>query len=71
MGGAKFIGGSDEYGALWAEHAGFSRSYARNLNAVQINRRQRRLDIDETIPEATAKVCRGQNVVLFMEAEKV
>merc|ERR1711972_255891 len=70
VGGAKFIGGSDDYGALWTEHAGFGRSYIRNFEAVQVNRAHRRLDIDPSVPEATPKVCRGRNVVLFVEVEK-
>lgn len=70
VGGAPFIGGSDDYGAMWAQHAGFSNSYARNFNSIHINRARRSLDIDESVQEATAKVCRGQNVVLFVEAWK-
>ena len=70
VGGAKFIGGSDDYGGLWAEHAGFGRSYVRNFDSVRVNRAHRKLDVDAAVPEATPKVCRGQNVVLFVEAEK-
>ena len=71
VGGAKFIGGSDDYSALWAQHAGFGRCYVRNFESVRVNRGKRRLDIDASVPEATSKVCRGQNVVLFVEAEKL
>ena len=68
--GARFIGGSDDYRGLWAEHAGFSRSFARDFNSVRVNRARRSLEIDHSVPEATAKVCRGRNVVLFVEALK-
>jgi len=68
--GAPFIGGSDQYGALWAQHAGFDRTYARDFSSVSVNRRLRRVDIDQRVPEATAQVCRGKNVVLFVEAVK-
>lgn len=27
VGGAKFLGGSDDYGLLWRRHAGFERTY--------------------------------------------
>ena len=64
-------GGSDDYGQLWAKHAGFQKSYARDFNSIRVNRARRALDIDERVPEATAKVCHGQNVVLFVEAEKL
>jgi len=70
VGGAKFIGGSDDYGALWAEHAGFTRSFARDFSSVRVNRAKRSIELEESVPEATTKVCRGQNVVLFVEAEK-
>lgn len=60
VGGAPFIGGSDDYGGLWAQHAGFHRSYVRNFESVRVNRAQRRLDIDPTIPEATRKECIGE-----------
>ena len=71
VGGAPFIGGSDEYSRLWKEHAGFANSYARSIEAIRVDRPGRRLVInDDAVPEATPEVCRGRDVVLFVEATK-
>merc|ERR1719231_786772 len=66
VGGAPFIGGSDDYAQLWAQYAGFSRAYVRDFNSISLDRANRKLVIDPSVPEATAKVCRGRNVVLFV-----
>lgn len=70
VGGAPFIGGSDDYAKLWAQHAGFAQSYVWNFNAVHVDRERRMLYLDEQMPQATAQVCRGQKLVLFVEAQK-
>ena len=71
VGGARFLGGSDEYGPLWQTHAGFGRSYVRNFEAVSVDRKARSVAIDDRYPEATAQVCRGKSLILFVTAEKV
>lgn len=71
VGGAPFVGGSDEYGRLWAEHAGFTKTYARDFTSISVDRRRRQLRVDENVPEATPKAVRGKSVVLFVEAEMV
>ena len=70
VGGAKFVGGSDEYSKLWAMHAGFASSCVRNFESVHVDRAQRRLLYDERFPEATPSECHGRNVVLFVTAQK-
>ena len=70
VGGAPFIGGSDDYRRLWAEHAGFDAGYARDFRSVSVDRRQRRVRVDPHVPEATPLRCRGRDVVLFVEAQK-
>jgi methyltransferase (TIGR00027 family) len=70
VGGAKFIGGSDDYGRLWAEHAGFDRSHVHDFsNSFRVDRANRRVESRQW-PEATAKVLRGKQTVLFVEASK-
>jgi len=70
VGGAPFIGGSDEYARLWAEHAGFASSYVRDFRSISVDRASRGVKIDARMPEATPKACAGRDVVLFVEAEK-
>ena len=70
VGGAKFLGGSDEYGQLWASYAGFHRSFVRDFESIRVDRKNRNVAIDERSPEATAAQCRGRSVVLFVTAEK-
>ena len=71
-GGAPFISGSDNYAALWRTHAGFDVSFVRNFGSVRVDRRGRRLTIDDNPAraEATPSLCRGRDIVLFVEAEK-
>lgn len=70
VGGAPFIGGSDVYGQLWAEHAGFGQSYVHDFsNSFRVDRLNRRVE-SRRWPEATANVLRGKQVVLFVEASK-
>ena len=69
--GAKFIGGSDEYAGLWAQHAGFSNGTVHDFNkAILVDRQQRRLIVDRNTPEASPGLCRGHDLVLFVEARK-
>lgn len=70
VGGAPFLGGSDEYGLLWKSHAGFDTSFVRNFEALSIDRKARSVAIDSSYPEASAQVCRGKNLILFVTAEK-
>ena len=70
VGGARFLGGSDEYSRLWQQHAGFGSSYVRNFEAVSVDRKARSVAIDGRFPEATEQVCRGKSLVLFVTAEK-
>ena len=68
--GAKFIGGSDEYGHMWATHAGFTKSYVHNFESVRVDRVRRQVSIDPNAREATSQLCRGRDVVLFVTAGK-
>ena len=71
VGGARFVGGSDEYGELWARHAGFGSSVrVLDFRAVSVDRANRRVVVDRSVPEATPAACAGQNLVLFVEAVK-
>jgi len=68
--GAPFISGSDEYGKLWKERAGFDYSFVRNFGSVHVDRYNRRLALYEENAEASPSVCRNRNLVLFVEAFK-
>ena len=70
VGGAPFIGGSDDYGKLWAQHAGFGASFVRDFKSVSVDRANRRVVVDPRVPEASPAACRGKDVVLFVEAVK-
>lgn len=70
VGGAPFIGGSDDYASMWRKHAGFSKAFVRNFDSIRVDRRNRQLIVDDEYPEATEAQCRGRNVVLFVTAEK-
>lgn len=70
VGGAPFIGGHDDYGRLWYSHAGFTESYVWNMEAIRVDRAQRSLALDFQMPQADSRVCRGQRLVLFVEAQK-
>lgn len=70
--GAPFIGGSDEYATLWAEHAGFSKGKVHDFQqGIRVDRGQRRLVVNSDVPEASRLQCRGRDLVLFVEVEKV
>ena len=71
VGGAKFVGGSDEYGRMWANMAGFTHSFVHNFESISVDRRNRRVVVDPRYSEATADQCYGRSVVLFVTAEKV
>jgi len=71
VGGARFIGGHDDYAGLWGEYAGFHRhARVRDFSSIQVDRRNRRVVVDRRVPDATPEACRGRAVVLFVEAEK-
>merc|ERR1711953_720240 len=69
-GGARFVSGSDEYGKLWHDYAGFDASFVRHFGTVHVDRRNRSLVLSQTGAEATPDVCRGRDLVLFVEVEK-
>jgi methyltransferase (TIGR00027 family) len=68
VGGAPFIGGSDQYAALW-RRVGFD-AFVHDFRAIYVDRRERRLGIDRSYPEATPEACRGRNLVLFVTGTK-
>ena len=70
VGGAPFIGGSDEYTNLWAQYAGFDYGLVRDFRSISVDRARRRVLIDPTVPEATTAAIRGRDVVLFVEVSK-
>lgn len=70
VGGAPFIGGSDHYAQLWEEQGGFTNTYVRDFDSIEVDRKRRRLEIDESAPEATPERCAGDHVVLFVTAQK-
>jgi methyltransferase (TIGR00027 family) len=70
VGGAPFIGGSDEYGRLWAEYAGFDTGFVRNFRSVAVDRARRAVVVDPRVSEATPASLAGRDVVLFVEAQK-
>ena len=70
VGGAPFIGGSDDYKGMWREHAGFGKGYARDFSSIKVDRAQRKLRFDDGVAEATPARCRGNSVVLFVVAQK-
>lgn len=70
-GGAPFVSGSDDYAKLWAEHGGFRTTFVRNFQSVHVDRSSRSLILsDEKEARATPAVCRGKELVLFVESEK-
>ena len=68
-GGAPFISGSDDYARLWRE-VGFDQGFVRNFDSVRVDRNARGLSLSPHRAEATPRACSGQNIVLFVEAEK-
>jgi methyltransferase (TIGR00027 family) len=69
--GAPFVSGSDDYGKLWQEMAGFNKSFVRDFGSIRVDRRSRSLLLDQRDAEARPEICRGRDLVLFVEAEKV
>lgn len=70
--GAKFVGGSDDYGSMWGYEAGFWRTYVRNFDSIWVDRRQRSLWMDNrSWAEATPQRCWGQKFTLFVQSEKM
>merc|ERR1712048_174479 len=47
--GARFVSGSDDYGKLWYELAGFDASFVRNFATVHVDRRNRSLVLDQQV----------------------
>lgn len=72
VGGAPFVGGSDDYAGMWAQEAGFHKTSVRSIDRFWVDRRNRRLVVDDSpSAEATAQVCRHQKLCLFVQSEKV
>merc|ERR1719213_1606597 len=79
VGGARFIGGSDDYLGLRRRYAGFTGSRADRAStrvydfqrAIYVDRPNRQLLLDERDEgQATPQKCYRKNVVLFVTAEK-
>jgi len=78
VGGAPFIGGSDDYAGLWHTHAGFSTTpdyFVRDFDSIEVNRARRKLILHtETYrglgAEATPARCHGRQLCLFVSVEK-
>lgn len=69
--GAPFLGGSDDYGGLWRDEAGFHRSDVIHFKRdIHVDRKRRRLEVFDG-PSLTERDCRGQRLPLFVTAEKV
>merc|ERR1712146_491400 len=58
--GAPFIGGSDEYGKLWAQHAGFDTGFVRDFRSVSVDRARRSVVVDPRVPESTPASLAGR-----------
>jgi len=72
VGGAPFVGGSDDYAGMWAKEAGFHKSSVRAIDRFWVDRRNRRLMEDNSpSAEATVEVCRDQKLCLFVQSEKL
>ena len=76
VGGAPFIGGSDDYVGLWREHGGFNGqgSFARNFNSVKVDKSPgaaNKLVLSQG-PQAEARPqnCQDQAVFMFVTVEK-
>jgi len=79
VGGARFIGGSDDYLALWRSEAGFAASIQEDRSqnrvydfsaAICVDRKRRRVVVDEQAPQATPGRVAGRPTVLWVTAEK-
>lgn len=68
--GARFVSGSDEYSKLWHEWADFDKTFVRAFGSVHVDRSNRNLWLDEKNAEATPEICRGRDLVIFIESEK-
>lgn len=69
--GAPFLGGSDDYGGLWAQEAGFGKFFVHDFGSLHVDRSRRRLVVDPRYAEATPERCAGRNLPLFVVAEKL
>jgi methyltransferase (TIGR00027 family) len=68
--GARFTGCSDEYGDLWARHAGFDQSEALSFDAVSVDRSLRELRINRQHGLCTKATLRGRAIMYFTTARK-
>mmetsp|Transcript_9401 Transcript_9401/g.17030 ORF Transcript_9401/g.17030 Transcript_9401/m.17030 type:complete len:323 (+) Transcript_9401:18-986(+) len=69
--GAPFIGGTDSYGRLWSEEAGFQATLF-DFQSVVVDRAQRvlRLSNRRGMGQCTEVMLSGKDVILFVEAVK-
>lgn len=72
VGGAPFVGGSDDYAGMWAKESGFRNTSVRAIDRFWVDRRNRRLMSDDSQQaQATIDVCRNQKLCLFVQTEKI
>jgi hypothetical protein len=63
------LSGSDDYAGLW-RRAGFQQTQVRDLSSITVDRGSRCLTHEDPAFELTPARCRGQRLVLFVEAVK-
>jgi len=72
VGGARFVGGSDDYAGMWSQEGGFSNTFVRRFDSIWVDRRQRALTFDNRPwAEATVQRIQGKALTLFVQSEKV
>lgn len=72
VGGAPFVGGSDDYARMWSGEAGFHKTSVRLIDSIWVDRQNRRLVFDQRpSAEATEETLRGHKACLFVLSEKV
>jgi methyltransferase (TIGR00027 family) len=70
VGGAPFVGGSDDYAGLWRQEAGFQQTDVMDFNKrIKVDRANRRLQVFKG-HSLSERECRGQNIVLWVQSEK-
>jgi methyltransferase (TIGR00027 family) len=68
--GAKFTGYSDDYGELWAQHAGFSKSEMLDFSCVSVDRNKRALRVNKQRGLCTKATIKGKTMMYFTTAWK-
>lgn len=67
--GAKFLSGSDDYASLWTRH-GFRRSEVLDFGAIDVDRRQRCLQIHRSQSNTSPAVVKSRPMTFFVTATK-